>query len=109
LNMSENEKREQIGTLVEEYSHLKGLSAQANEKLQKSQQAFQFVGNNFQTARVVDGRLNFTAQRPGMQATYLDSLLNETQFVEALIERDRLNKEILAISEQLKPLAPHLF
>lgn len=107
--MSENEKREQIGTLVEEYSHLRGLSALANESLQKSHQAFQFVGNNFQTARVVEGRLNFTAQRPGMAVTHLDCLLNEDQFVEALKERDRLNKEILAISEKLKPLAPHLF
>jgi hypothetical protein len=44
--MSEAEQLEQIGALVKEYSHLKGLLAHVTEKLQRTQQAFAFASQN---------------------------------------------------------------
>jgi hypothetical protein len=109
--MSEQEKLEQIGALVEELSKLKGHLAHVTEKLVRAQQAYSVVGANFAQLKIADGRIVLaTPQRhPGQQLGNPDALLNENQLVEALQERDRLNNEIRVISERLKPLAPHLF
>jgi hypothetical protein len=107
--MSEHEKLEQIGALVEELSQLKGHLAHITEKLQRAQQVYAFLGQNFQTVRVHDGKLQVQAPRPGFPPAPFHALLDEPQLVEALSERDRLNGEIKGLTDRLKPLAPHLF
>jgi hypothetical protein len=105
--MSEEEKREQIGALVEEYSHLKGKLAHVNEKLSRCQQSYVYVGQNFQNVRVANGQLAIQPGRPGVASVH--GLLDNAQLAEAITERDHLNEEVRQLQERLKPLAPHLF
>jgi len=106
--MSEQEKREQIGKLAEEYSEVKGKLNHLAEKLSRAQSDYQILGQaqNFNNLRVDGGKLVFQAA-PSNQRV-LENLLNSNQLVELLTERDRLNGELREISERLKALAPHL-
>jgi chromosome segregation ATPase len=106
--MSEQEKREQIGKLAEEYSEVKGKLIQLGEKLSKAHSDYQLLGQaqNFNNLRIDGGKLVFQAAPSSQRA--LENLLNSSQLVELLTERDRLNGELKEISERLKALAPHL-
>jgi hypothetical protein len=106
--MSEQEKREQIGKLAEEYSEVKGKLIQLGEKLSKAHSDYQLLGQaqNFNNLRVDGEKLVFQAAPSSQRA--LENLLNSSQLIELLTERDRLNGELKEISERLKALAPHL-
>jgi len=102
--MSEHEKYEQVGRLAEEYSTLKGHLAHVQERLNKAQGAYGTAARVFQTIRV-EGEKLIVASAPPQN---IDGLLNNHELLEALKERDRLNGEIKAVADRLRPLAPHL-
>jgi hypothetical protein len=108
--MSEQEKREQIGKLAEEYSEVKGKLIQLGEKLSKAHSDYQLLGQaqNFNNLRIDGGKLVFQAAPSSPNQRVLDNLLNSNQLIELLTEKDRLNGELKEISERLKALAPHL-
>lgn len=107
--MSENEKLEQIGRLAEEYSHLKGQLNHVVEKLNHAQACYQVLSNpgTFQGLRAQNGKL-IIPQQYGVPPKDMGGLLNHSQLVEVLEEKERLSKEIQAVTERLRAVAPHL-
>jgi len=109
FRMSEQEKREQIGEAVEVYSRLKGELNHINEKLAHAQQDYAVASQVFGNLHVDNGKLIVPPQAYQAQsARSLEGLLNYTQLVELLTERDRLNAELGGAAARLKALAPHL-
>jgi hypothetical protein len=109
--MSENEKREQIGKLAEEYSELKGKQAHVQERLTRAQQAYAMVSNqnSFGSLKVQDGKL-FTSGNSPQPAVVrpVEGLLSEEHLIALLEERKRLGIELAELAVRLKALAPHL-
>lgn len=109
FGMSDHEKLEQLGKMVEDYSQLKGQLNHANELLSKANGEYQLVSNAFQSLRVSEGRLVCPPlPQTGNQQRILSHLLSSAQLVELLTERDRLIQEVRAAGDRLRTSAPHL-
>jgi hypothetical protein len=107
MYMSEHEKFEQVGRLAEEYSHLKGQLNHVTEKVTRTQHAYTYIGQNFQSLQLVNDKLVMTNQGYGSPASP-DVLLGHHELLEAFRERARLTEEVNEVAGRLKALAPHL-
>jgi hypothetical protein len=110
--MTEHENAEQIGRLAEEYSHTRGKLNHVSEKLNHFYISCQAIGNQqvFQILRVENGKLLFNSPPgyPPNQVKNLEGLLNHSQLIEVIEEKQRLANELESLAERLRALAPHL-
>jgi len=108
--MTEHEKDQQIGKLVEEYSHAKGKLNHVIEKLNQFQASCAIMANaqSFQSLRVQDGKLSFNRFAPQPHGS-LDGLLNHSQLTEVVEEKYRFTEEVKSLRDRLVAVAPHLF
>lgn len=107
--MSDHEKLEQIGQMVEDYSHLKVELNHANDLLNKSSGEYQLAGMTFQSLRVVEDKLVCPPlPQTGNQQRILTHLLSSAELVQLLKERERITHELRSAAERLRAVAPHL-
>lgn len=96
-----------LGTLVGQYSELKGKLSQVNERLQRTQEAYLYMAQNFHTAYVDSGRVMVKCTHP--MAGSANGLLDEKQLAQVLMEREQLERRIKVLGDKLKDLVPYLF
>jgi hypothetical protein len=106
--MTEHDKYEQVGRLVEEYSQLKGELNHVQEKLNRAQAAYSFAGPNFGTLRIQDGQLVTQNAQYQHQQKNFEGLLGHHELKEVFERRDHLARELNEKAARLKALAPHL-
>ena len=96
-----------LGTLVGQYSELKGKLTEVNERLQRTQEAYMYLAQNFHTVYVDSGRVMVKPTHPIPGSA--NALMDERQLAEVLMERDRLERRIKVLGDKLKDLVPFLF
>lgn len=96
-----------LGTLVGQYSELKGKLAEVNERLQRTQEAYMYLAQNFHTAYIDSGRVMVKPTHPLPGSA--NALMDEKQLAEVLMERERLERRIKILGDKLKDLVPFLF
>lgn len=96
-----------LGTLVGQYNELKGKLAEVNERLQRTQEAYLYVAQNFHTLSVDSGRVMAKPTHPMPGSA--NALLNERELGEILTERERLERRVKVLGDKLKELVPFLF
>jgi hypothetical protein len=107
--MSDHEKLEQIGQMVEDYSHLKVHLNHANELLNKANAEYQLAGITFQNLRVVEEKLICPPlPQTGNQQKILSHLLSSAELIQLLKEREKITHELRAAADRLRAVAPHL-
>jgi hypothetical protein len=107
--MSDHEKLEHIGQMVEDFSHLKIQLNHANEVLNKANAEYQLAGITFQNLRIVEDKLICPPlPQTGNQQKVLNHLLSSAELVQVLRERERITVELRGVADRLRAVAPHL-
>jgi hypothetical protein len=101
--MSEDEKAQQIGKILKQYSEAKITLAHLDTKLQSVSEAYKQVGQAIEQSaavrlRVAHGRIQLTYSQ-NFDGSYL---LDEPKLVELLNERSEAEKLVEQLRQQLK-------